>query len=54
MNRHETYERLKLNPKNIWFEDLCHAAEAFGFHQKGGKGNRIVYVRGGIPELLNF
>ena len=54
MNRRETYEHLRHNPKNVRFDDLCHAAEAFGFHRKGGKGSHTVYVRDGIPEILNF
>ena len=54
MNWREIYEHLKHNPKNVRFEDLCRAAETFGFHRKGGKGSHIVYMRDGIPEILNF
>jgi len=54
MNRREAYEHLKHNPKNVRFEGLCRSAEAFGFHRKGGKGSHTVYVRDGIPDILNF
>ncbi|MHC1630671.1 MAG: DDE-type integrase/transposase/recombinase, partial [Methanoculleaceae archaeon] len=36
------------------FKDLCRAAETFGFRRKGGKGSHTVYVRDGIPDILNF
>jgi hypothetical protein len=54
MDRRETYEYLRHNPKNVRFEDLWRAAEAFGFHSKGGKVSHTVYVRDGIPDILNF
>lgn len=50
----EIYEKLKSNPKNVRFEELCKAAELFGFRFRGGKGSHRVYVREGIkgnPEL---
>ena len=39
---------------NVRFKDLCRAAETFGFRRKGGKGSHTVYVRDGIPDILNF
>ncbi len=50
----EIYEKLKSNPKNVRFEELCKAAELFGFRFRGGKGSHRVYVREGIKEILNF
>jgi hypothetical protein len=47
-------EELKRNPKNVRFDKLCSAAEAFGFRLKGGKGSHRIYVRDGIKEILNF
>lgn len=47
-------ERLKRNPKNVRFNKLCKAAEAFGFKFKGGKGSHRIYIRKGIKEMLNF
>ena len=37
MDRRRTYESLKHNPKNVRFDDLCRAAETFGFFLRGGK-----------------
>jgi hypothetical protein len=31
MNREEIYQKLKEHPKNVRFEELCRAAELFGF-----------------------
>jgi len=31
MDRRRAYESLKRNPKNVRFDDLCRAAETFGF-----------------------
>ncbi len=50
----ELYEKLKNNPKNVRFTDLCKAAELFGFKVKGGKGSHVVYAHPGIKEILNF
>jgi len=50
----DIYQRLKNNPKNVRFEELCKAAEIFGFKFRGGKGSHRVYVREGIKEILNF
>ena len=54
MKKREIYERLKNNPKNVRFEELCRAAELFGFKFRGGKGSHRVYVREGVREILNF
>jgi predicted RNA binding protein YcfA (HicA-like mRNA interferase family) len=48
------YEKLKNNPKNVRFEELCKAAEIFGFQFRGGRGSHRVYVREGVREILNF
>lgn len=47
-------EMLKNNPKNVRFNKLCQAAEAFGFEYKGGKGSHRIYIRKDIKEMLNF
>lgn len=54
MNKRELYEEFKRNPRNIRFDDLCRAAELFGFSFRGGKGSHRIYVRQGVRELLNF
>ncbi|MDI6655333.1 MAG: type II toxin-antitoxin system HicA family toxin [Candidatus Hydrothermarchaeota archaeon] len=48
------FEELRNNPKNVRFERLCKATEAFGFRFRGGKGSHRIYVRTGIREMLNF
>ena len=54
MSRKEIYQKLKKNPKNVIFEELCRAAELFGFTFRGGSGSHRVFVREGVREILNF
>jgi len=54
MDREEIYRELKERVTNVRFEELCRAAESFGFKFKGGKGSHRMFVREGIKELLNF
>jgi len=46
--------RVKSNPNNVRFDEICKLAEVFGFKYRGGKGSHNVYTRKGIPEILNF
>jgi predicted RNA binding protein YcfA (HicA-like mRNA interferase family) len=48
------YEKLGKSPANVKFEDICKAAELFGFKFRGGKGSYRIFVRTGIKEMLNF
>jgi predicted RNA binding protein YcfA (HicA-like mRNA interferase family) len=54
MNRVEIYLKLKEQPKNVRFEELCRAAELFGFELRGGKGSHKIFVKAGVREMLNF
>jgi len=54
MDKKEIYKELKENPKNVRFEELCRAAELFGFKFRGGKGSHRIFVREGIREMLNL
>jgi len=54
MKRSDHYALLKENQNSIRFNQLCHAAETFGFKFRGGKGSHRIFVRVGIPEMLNF
>jgi len=54
MSKKEIYKKFKENPKNVRFEELCKAAELFGFKLRGGKGSHRIFVRKGIREMLNF
>jgi hypothetical protein len=53
MKRSDYYALLKGNQKNIRFDQLCHAAEKFGFTLRGGKGSHWIFVRVGIPDLFS-
>lgn len=48
------FEKIRQNPKNVHFNDLCRLVEKFGFRFRGGKGSHKIYVRKGIFEILNF
>ena len=48
------FAKIKNNPQDIRFDEICKIAEVFGFKYKGGKGSHKVYSRKGIPEILNF
>jgi hypothetical protein len=48
------FDKVRNNPQNVRFDEICKLAEAFGFKCKGGKGSHTVYTRKGIPEILNF
>lgn len=54
VEKSEIYEKLKRNPANVSFDDICKAAELFGFRFRGGKGSHKIFVRTGIREMLNF
>ena len=48
------FERIRNNPEDVRFSDICKMAESFGFTYKGGKGSHKVYIRKDIEEILNF
>ena len=48
------FAKIKNNPQDVRFDEICKIAEVFGFRYKGGKGSHKVYSRKGIPEILNF
>jgi hypothetical protein len=54
VEKREIYEKLGRSPANVKFEDICKAAELFGFRFRGGKGSHRIFVRKGIREMLNF
>ena len=54
MDKREIYEKLKKNPVNVRFEEICKTAKLFGFRFRGGKGSHRIFVRAGIREMLNF
>jgi hypothetical protein len=54
MDREGIYRKLKEGPANARFEEVCKAAEIFGFKFRGGKGSHRIFTRAGVKELLNF
>jgi hypothetical protein len=54
MDKKKLYQELTTNPKNVRFDEICRAAELFGFRFRGGKGSHRIFVRQGVRELLNF
>ena len=48
------FAKIKNNPQDVRFDEICKIAEVFGFRYKGGKESHKVYSRKGIPEILNF
>ncbi|MDP2277566.1 MAG: type II toxin-antitoxin system HicA family toxin [Nitrospirota bacterium] len=48
------FDRIKNNPQNVRFDEICKLAEVFGFKYKGGKGSHKVYSKKGIIDILNF
>jgi len=54
VDKREIYEKIKKNPADVRFEEICKAAELFGFRFRGGKGSHRIFVRAGVKEMLNF
>ncbi|MBI4684306.1 MAG: type II toxin-antitoxin system HicA family toxin [Nitrospirae bacterium] len=48
------FDRVKNNPQQVRFDEICKLAGVFGFKYKGGKGSHRVYSQKGIVEILNF
>jgi len=54
VGKREIYQKLKGNPADVRFEEICKVAELFGFRFRGGKGSHRIFVRAGVREMLNF
>jgi len=54
VDKREIYQKLKRNPADVRFEEICKTAELFGFRFRGGKGSHRIFVRAGVREMLNF
>ncbi len=54
MDKREIYQKLKRNPADVRFEEICKTAELFGFRFRGGKGSHRIFVRAEVREMLNF
>ena len=52
--KREIYEKLKNNPRNVRFEELCKAAELFGFRFRVEKAAIEFTSERGSKKSLNF
>jgi hypothetical protein len=50
----KTLEKILAGSKNIRFADMKQLAEAFGFRLARTNGSHHIFVRVGIPELVNL
>jgi hypothetical protein len=48
------FNKVRSNPNNVRFDEICKLAGVFGFRYRGGKGSHRIYSQKGIPEILNF
>ena len=52
--REKILKKMKRNPKNVRFKQICLMAEVFGFTQRKGKGSHTIFIRKDLGVLLNF
>lgn len=50
--RQKIVEKLRNNPDNVRFEELCKATEMYGFICRRKKGSHLIYTKGEI--FLNY
>jgi hypothetical protein len=51
----ELLEKIRKNPKNVRFEDLCSLAECYGYRiRKKEGGSHRIYKKPGAVLLMNF
>lgn len=48
------FDKIRNNPRNVRFNDICKLAETFGFEYKGGRGSHKLYMKKNVHEILNF
>jgi predicted RNA binding protein YcfA (HicA-like mRNA interferase family) len=54
MDKRKLLARIINSPRSVRFEDAVALIEAFGFHQSRVRGSHHLFVRPGIPELVNL
>lgn len=54
MNKRKLLVKALASPNNLRFVELVGLAEGFGFRLSRVKGSHHVFVRPGIPELVNL
>ena len=54
MKSRKTLERILAGSRNIRFEDMTRLVKAFGFRLSRVNGSHHIFVRNGVPELVNL
>jgi len=54
MQKTKLLQRVRNNPVNVRFADLCKLAEYVGFRFRGRRGSHRVYTHPHVREILNF
>ncbi|WDN89203.1 hypothetical protein BuS5_02171 [Desulfosarcina sp. BuS5] len=54
MNRKKILQKILSGSKNIKFSDMVNLVKGFGFNLSRTDGSHHIFVRPGIPELINL
>jgi len=54
MNRKKLLQKILAGSKNIKFSDMVNLVKGFGFNLSRTDGSHHIFVRPGIPELINL
>ena len=54
MNRKKLLQKILAGSKNIKFSDMVNLVKDFGFNLSRTDGSHHIFVRPGIPELINL
>jgi len=54
MNRKKLLQTILAGSKNIKFSDMVNLVKGFGFNLSRTDGSHHIFVRPGIPELINL
>ena len=54
MNRKKLLQKILAGSKNIKFSDMVNLIKGFGFNLSRTDGSHHIFVRPGIPELINL
>ena len=54
MNKQKLLAQLRINRKNVKYDDFVVLVKSFGFRRTRGKGSHEILKRECIPEILNI
>jgi len=54
VNRKKILQKILAGSKNIKFSDMVNLVKGFGFNLSRTDGSHHIFVRPGIPELINL